>query len=88
MIPRSVFMADEPLIPWHEIRYTPEQEAEVARRLSRMHARFDMPIDLIATADGFIARRDGKAGCGLTALEAKLDLYDKENKDTVNPPFE
>lgn len=76
------------MIPWHEIRRTPEQEAEVARRLRRMHERFDMPIDMIPTADGFIARRDGNAGCGSTPLEARLDLYDKENKDTVNPPFE
>ena len=76
------------MIPWHKVRYTSEQRAEIAKRLQRMQDRLDMPTEIIATANGFIARRDGNAGCGSTREEAIHELYDKENKDTVNPPFE
>ncbi len=74
------------MFPWHLVQYTPEQRAEIARRMTRMQDRLNMPKEIIATATGFIARRDGNVGCGHTEEEAIRDLYNKENMDAVNPP--
>ncbi len=75
------------MFPWHLVKFTPEEERIIARRLQRMQDRLDMPTEIIATETGYIARRDGNAGCGATRDEAIHDLYDKENKDTINPPW-
>lgn len=74
------------MFPWHLPRYTPAELKEIARRMQVMQDRLDMPVAVRETASGFIARRDGNAGCGRTREEAIQNLYDKENMDTINPP--
>ena len=69
------------------IRRTPEQEADLAERLRRMHARLDMPIEIVEGPHGVTARRDGNAGVGATRETALRELFDKENRDTVLPPL-
>jgi hypothetical protein len=76
------------MFPWGEVKFTPEQRAIIAQRMQRMQDRLDMPTEIVSTSIGYIARRDGNAGCGATPEEAIHQLYDKENKDAVNPFFE
>jgi hypothetical protein len=73
------------MIPWHLTRPTPEEEADIIKRLQRMHDRFDMPMEILETENGYIARRDGNTGRGATLMEAKLDLRSKEHQEAVDP---
>lgn len=50
------------MIPWHLTKYSPEEEADIIKRLQRMHDRFDMPMEILESEDGYIVRRDGNTG--------------------------
>ena len=73
------------MIPWHLTKYSPEEEADIIKRLQRMHDRFDMPMEILESEDGYIVRRDGNTGRGATLMEAKLDLRNKEHQEAVDP---
>lgn len=70
---------------WHAVRYTPEEQAEMARRSKRMFDLMDMPAHIEETVDGFIASREGNSATGKTEREAILNLEMIEHYDAVDP---
>jgi len=75
------------MFPWGTVIYTTEEMAEVKRRLLRMHALWDMPLDVKETENGFVAMRDGKKGFGATRDEALVALWRQEGQERLRMPL-
>jgi len=75
------------MFPWHTVNYTPEERAEIKRRMLHMHALFDMPTEVSKTETGYAVTRDGKTGFGSTEDEAHLDLWRLEDEERLKMPL-